>query len=215
MKRFLALLLCAAMLLSVTACKKKNQTPPAGTPSGTTTTTTTTTEEEGGAAQHAIDPVVNRFLNDMVHAGAINSQSIHRTPGPTDTTAEELNKSYSASINGLPITMRNASYEVGEGDEAYTVYRLHVSIDGDSDQRSQEALMTAFSVVAAVLGCDRASIDSVTATLEETTENIYELPVSDDVKVMIYTPIISNSEMNVFVPCRIEIMAFDYEGIEV
>lgn len=214
MKRFLALLLCVGMLLSVTACKKKNQTPPAATPSGTTTTTTAT-EGESDIAQYALDPVVNRFLNDMVSSGAINSQSIYRTPGAADAPVEELIKSYSATLNGLPITMRNASYEAGEGDETYTVYCLHISIEGGFDQRSKDALMTAFSIVAATLGCNKSSVDSVAATLETATETVQDLRVSGNVKVTSYTPIINDEDKHISVPCRMEIRAFDYHGVEV
>lgn len=211
MKRLLALTLCVLMLVSVTACNKKAENPPAGTPSTMTATTTTQAEEESSSPHYALDPLVNRFLVDMVQAGAVNPQSIHRSAGTSGMTEEELIKSYEATFNGLSITVRNASYEIGEGEEAYTLYRLQVSIAGDYDQRSQEALLSAFSVIVSAMSCNRTDANAALAVLEEATEAVHDLRVNSNVWVKFYSPIINDP---VSVPCRMDIMAMDYRAVE-
>ena len=139
MKRIAILLLCVAMLMSVTACKKSKDT-------GLYTPTTTTTTGEPADPTYALDPVINRFFVDLLAKygdDVMDVQSIRRAPGTDSTKPEDLIKEYLAVIDGLNISVRNASYTAQpEGQDPYEVYLLRVSIEGGNTTAARDKMVS-------------------------------------------------------------------------
>ena len=203
MKRILALLLCLVMLLSITACKKKDGV-------GSYVPTTTTTGEKTDPA-YALDPVINRFFVEFLGkygTDVMNVQSIRRAPGTESTPAEDLIKEYLCNINGLNVTVRNASYTATpEGQEPYDVYLLRISIEGGHTVESRDRMMQVFSLIARSVdtGCSEKLANEAIATMEAMTEG-GEVRVSSFVKVERYTPIVKEYG----VPTKIELVVMNY-----
>ena len=201
MKRALILLLCAATLLSTTACKKKTEEPPAAV--------TTTTEKV--TPTYAIDPTINRFFTEYIEKFGkeiLDPQSIRRGAGTASTKPEDLTKEYIATINGLTVTVRNASYTAEpEGDEPYEVYLLRIIIEGGTTEKSRDYMMQIFAQIAQTVdpGCTAAMTDKAIADMEKMTAT-GDYRVSSYVKVERYTPI--NEEYNI--PTKIEMLAMNY-----
>lgn len=198
MKRALILLLCVAMLLSTTACKKKK----AEDPAPVTTTT------EAFTPTYAIDPTINRFFTEYIAKygkDVLDPQSIRRGPGSPSTKPEDLTKEYIATINGLTVTVRNASYKINaEGEMAYL---LRIIIEGGNTVKSRDYMMQIFAQIAQTVdpGCTAAMTDKAIADMEKmTTTGDYR--VSSYVKVERYTPI--NEEYDI--PTKIEMLAMNY-----
>lgn len=202
MKRLLALLLCLVMLMSLTACKKNKDY-------GQYTPTTTTGEPQDPS--YAIDPLINRFFTDFVVKYGVESldvQSIRRAPGTADTPAEDLTKEYIATINGLTVTLRNASYTVNaEGQEPYETCLLRITIEGGSTVKSRDRMMQIFAMAARIVdpGCTTDMTDKAIAEMEKMTET-GSYRVSNYVKVERYTPIVEEYG----VPTKIEMLAMNY-----
>lgn len=200
MKRALCLLLCVAMLLSVAACKKKKAEDPAPV---TTTESFTPT--------YAIDPTINRFFTEYIAKygkDAINPQSIRRSPGSPSTKPEDLTKEYIATINGLTVTVRNASYTAKpEGEDPYEVYLLRVIIEGGTTVKSRDTMMQIFSRIARTVdpGCTAEMTDQAIEDMEKMTSS-GEYRVSSYVKVERYTPIVEEYK----IPAKIEMLAMNY-----
>ena len=204
MKRILALILCLVMLLSITACKKKDSV-------GSYVPTTTTAEEEKADPTYALDPVINRFFVEFLGkygTDVMNVQSIRRAPGTESTPAEDLIKEYLCNINGLPVTVRNASYTATpEGQEPYDVYLLRISIEGGLTVESRDKMMQVFSLIAraADSGCSDKLANDAIATMEAMKEG-GEVRVSNYLKVERYTPIVKEYG----VPTKIELVVMNY-----
>ena len=210
MKRLLALLLCLAILLTFTACKKKKA-------DDDTNTTTTTTEEEEVTPTYALDPVINRFFVEYIAAygtESFNPQSIRRGAGTADTKPEDLTKEYVAVINGLNITVKNASTEVAlSSGEMGMAYQLRIIIEGGTTAKSRDHLMTLFSQIARATdsSCTPAKADGAVAHLESLTESMQQdYFVSNYVRVKSYTPIIEEYR----IPCKLDMTVLQYAPIE-
>ena len=179
MKRVLLLILCVAMLLSVTACKKKDSV-------GSYVPTTTTTGEATDPS-YALDPVINRFFVEFIDKYGkenLNVQSIRRAPGSASTKPEDLTKEYLANIDGLDVSVRNAS---------------------------RTKMLRIFSLIARVVdpGCTAAMADKAVAEIEKRTETISAdefFKVSDYVNVIHYSPLVES----VGVSTRIDIQVMNY-----
>lgn len=206
MKRTLILLLCVAMLLSVTACKKKQEETPAAT--------TTTTGEETELT-YAYDPLINRFFTEYIGKygkDTLDPQSIHRGPGTASTPTEDLTKEYIATIDGLTVTVRNASYTAEpEGEEAYDVYLLRIAIEGGTTVKSRDRMMQVFSLIACAVdsGCTAEMAESAVEQMENLTDTIsYNdyFKVSNFINVIHYTPL----NEDVGVATRIELQVNNY-----
>ena len=204
MKRVLALLLCLVMLLSITACKKKDGV-------GSYVPTTTTAAEEKVDPTYALDPIVNRFFVEFLDkygTDVMNVQSIRRAPGTESTPTEDLTKTYLCEINGLNVTVRNASYTATpEGQEPYDVYLLRIAIEGGLTESSRDKMMQVFSLIARSVdtGCSDKLANDAIETMEAMTEG-GEVRVSSFVKVERYTPIVKEYG----VPTKIEMLAVNY-----
>lgn len=207
MKRFLLILLCVAMLMSVTACKKNSGV-------GSYVPTTTATGEPGDPT-YALDPVINRFFVDFLKKygnDILDVQSIRRGPGTASTKPEDLIKEYIATIDGLTVTLRNASYKMEpEGQEAYDVYLLRVSIEGGTTTKSRDKMMNVFSLIARAVdpGCTSEMADKVIDDLKKKTDTISATDyykVSNDITLLHYSPL----NENVGVATRIEFQAMNY-----
>ena len=210
MKRILILLLCVAMLLSVTACKKQKDT-------GTYIPTTTTGEPHD--PPYALDPVINRFFVEFLDkygTDIMDVQSIRRAPGTPSTKPEDLTKEYIANIDGLAVTVRNASYTAQpEGQEPYDVYLLRVSIEGGTTVASRDKMLNVFSLIACTVdpGCTKDRADAVVTDLGKRTNTInYSdyYKVSDHITLLHYSPL--NKEVGV--STRIEFQSLNYIPLE-
>lgn len=198
MKRTLIVLLCAALLLSTAACKKKQ----------TEEQTPATTNSQVAKPVYAIDPIINRFFTEYINKygkETLDPQSIRRGPGTASTKPEDLTKEYIATINGLTVTVRNASYKVEGTDE--TAYLLRVVIEGGTTIKSRDYMMEIFAQIARTVdpGCTTEMTDTAIEEMEKMTET-GDYRVSSYVKVERYTPI----NEAVGVPTKIEMLAMNY-----
>ena len=210
MKRVLALLLCAVLLTGVTACKKNKK-------QDTTTPTTTTTEKQDPT--YALDPMINRFFTEFIEKygdDSLDVQSIRRGPGTESTKPEDLIKEYIATIDGLTVTVRNASYKVEtEGQDPQTVYLLRVAIEGGTTEASRDKMLNIFSLVARATdpGCTITMTNIAVEDMKKRTETISTndyYKVSNYVNVLHYTPF--NPQYGV--PARIEMQTMNYVPLE-
>lgn len=201
MKRTFILLLCVAMLLSVTACKKKQDETPAPV----------TTTGESQDPVYAIDPAINRFFTEYIAKYGkdfLDPQSIRRGAGTASTKPEDLTKEYVATIDGLTVTVRNASYKMEPEDgDAYDVYLLRVIIEGGNTAKTHDTMMNIFAQIACTVdaGCTAEMADKAIAEMKKMTEG-GECRVSNYVKVERYTPIIEEFH----IPAKIEMVAMNY-----
>ena len=203
MKRVLLLILCVAMLLSVTACKKKDSV-------GSYVPTTTTTGEATDPS-YALDPVINRFFVEFIAKYGkenLNVQSIRRAPGSASTKPEDLTKEYLANIDGLDVSVRNASRKTEDGQD---LYLLRISIEGGTTVASRTKMLRIFSLIARVVdpGCTTDMADKAVAEIEKRTETISAdefFKVSDYINVIHYSPLVES----VGVSTRIEIQVMNY-----
>lgn len=200
MKRFLLILLCLLMVVGMVACGKQETNKPA-----------VDEEEEQGPLIYARDDVINRFFTDFIdtyHGLHLDPQSIRRAPGNANTKPEDLTKEYLAVVNGLNITLRNATYEV-ENDKGVllTMYQLRIIIEGGGTVKSRDTLMNTFSLFAPIADpdCSQREIETAVDKMEKMT-GPGSLPVSTFLKVENYTPIVEE----VGVPCKIEMIALNY-----
>ena len=210
MKRVLALLLCVVLLTGVTACKKNKK-------QDTTTPTTTTTQQQ--KPTYALDPMINRFFTEFIAkygTESLDVQSIRRGPGTESTKPEDLIKEYIATIDGLTVTVRNASYKIeAEGQDPQTVYLLRVAIEGGTTEAARDRMLNIFSLVARATdpGCTTAMADAAIEDMKKRTETISAndyYKVSSYVNVLHYTPL--NKQYPA--PSRIEIQVMNYVPLE-
>lgn len=211
MKRFLALMLCLVTLLTLTACKKKKST------EDDTPTTTTTEAEDVVDPTYALDPVINRFFLDYINAfgtESLNPQSIRRGEGTADTKPEDLTKEYVAVINGLNITVKNASVQVPlSSGEMGTSYQLRVIIEGGTTAKSRDSMLAILAQIARATdkSCTLTQAEDAVAYLEALTESMQkDFFVSNYVRVKSYTPIVE--EYNI--PCKVDMVVLNYAPIE-
>ena len=208
MKRIAILLLCVAMLLSVTACKKSKDT-------GLHTNNTTTTTGEPTDPTYALDPVINRFFVDVITKygdDVMDVQSIRRAPGTDSTKPEDLIKEYLAVIDGLNISVRNASYTAQpEGQDPYEVYLLRVSIEGGNTTATRDKMLNVFSLIVRAIdpSCTTAMMDAAIDDLKSRTETISSTDyykISNDITLLHYSPLIPS----LGAPTRIEFQTLNY-----
>ena len=199
MKRFLLVLLCLLMVIGMVACGEKEDNKP------------TADEEEKGTTVYAADDVINRFFTDFIEAYNslhLDLRSIRRGPGNANTKPEDLTKEYLATINGLNVTLRNATHQVeNDKGEKFTLHQLRIIIEGGTTQKSRDTLMDTFSLIAPIADPDCTLIRTETAVeqMEKMTKT-GSLMVSPYLKVERYTPIVED----VGVPCKIEMIALNY-----
>ena len=199
MKRFLLILLCLLMMVGMVACGEKEDDKPA------------VEDEEKGSPVYAADAVINRFFVDFIETYNglhLDTRSIRRAPGNADTKPEDLTKEYLVSINGLNVTLRNATHQVeNDKGEKFTLHQLRIIIEGGTTQKSRDTLMDAFSLIAPIADPDCTLIRTETAVEQmEKMTTTGSLMVSPYLKVERYTPIVED----VGVPCKIEMIALNY-----
>ena len=195
MKRLLTILLCLLMVIGLVAC---------GDTEEHTNTTTTVEEEEQGEATYAVDPLINRFFNELIAAypKAMDPFSIRRG----DDTTE-----YIAVIGECTVTVRNVSYDVTPetGEKPYTVQQLRLHIEGGLTEQSRDKMMKAFSQMVKTIdtGCSASLINSAIQHMETQTETLMDYRFTNFVKVERYIPIVKE----VGVPCRIDLLTINYQ----
>lgn len=199
MKRFLLVLLCLLMVIGMVACGEKEDNKP------------TADEEEKGATVYAADDVINRFFTDFIETYNnlhLDLRSIRRGPGNANTKPEDLTKEYLANINGLNVTLRNATYEMeNDKGEKLTMYQLRIIIEGGTTQKSRDTLMDTFGLIAPIADpdCSVKEIETAVEKMEKMTST-GALRVCSFLQVEHYTPIVED----VGVPCKIEMIAQNY-----
>lgn len=199
MKRFLLILLCLLMMVGMVACGEKEDDKPA------------VEDEETGSPVYAADAVINRFFVDFIETYNglhLDTRSIRRAPGNADTKPEDLTKEYLVSINGLNVTLRNATYEMeNDKGEKLTLYQLRIIIEGGTTQKSRDTLMDTFSLMAPIADpdCSVKEIETAVEKMEKMTST-GTLRVCTFLQVERYTPIVED----VGVPCKIEMVAQNY-----
>ena len=210
MKRFLAIMLCLVMLLTLAACKKK------AADDDTPTTTTTEAEDEVDPT-YALDPVINRFFLEYIDAygtESLNPQSIRRGEGTASTKPEDLTKEYVAVINGLNITVKNASVPVAlSSGETGTSYQLRIIIEGGTTVKSRNSMLALLAQIARATdkSCTLTQAEEAVAKLEAMTDSMQQdFFVSNYVRVKSYTPIVEEYG----VPCKVDMMVLNYAPIE-
>ena len=195
MKRLLTILLCLLMVIGLVAC---------GNTEENTNTTPTVEEEEQGEVTYAVDPLINRFFNELIAAypKAMDPFSIRRG----DDTTE-----YMAVIGECNVTVRNVSYDVtpDTGEKPYTVQQLRLHIEGGLTEQSRDKMMKAFSQIVKTIdtGCSSSLINSAIQHMETQTETLMDYRFTNFVKVERYIPIVKE----VGVPCRIDLLTINYQ----
>ena len=195
MKRLLTILLCLLMVIGLVAC---------GNTEENTNTTPTVEEEEQGEVTYAVDPLINRFFNELIAAypKAMDPFSIRRG----DDTTE-----YMAVIGECNVTVRNVSYDVTPetGEKPYTVQQLRLHIEGGLTEQSRDKMMKAFSQIVKTIdtGCSSSLINSAIQHMETQTETLMDYRFTNFVKVERYIPIVKE----VGVPCRIDLLTVNYQ----
>ena len=195
MKRLLTILLCLLMVIGLVAC---------GNTEENTNTTPTVEEEEQGEVTYAVDPLINRFFNELIAAypKAMDPFSIRRG----DDTTE-----YMAVIGECNVTVRNVSYDVTPetGEKPYTVQQLRLHIEGGLTEQSRDKMMKAFSQIVKTIdtGCSTSLINSAIQHMETQTETLMDYRFTNFVKVERYIPIVKE----VGVPCRIDLLTVNYQ----
>ena len=207
MKRFWIIALCALLTLGMTACGNKQ------TDNGTTKTTAA--DEENKNPVYALDPVINRFFVEFVNkyeGKSMDTQSIRRGAGTADTKPEDLIKEYEAVINGHNVILRNATYEIeNDKGETLTMYQLRLIIQGGTTDKSLETMMTTFRLMAPIADpdCSANDVDKAIDAMKAMTST-GDYRVSDYLKVERYSPIVKDYG----VPCKIEMVAYNYVPLE-
>ena len=200
MKRFLLILLCLLMVVGMAACGKTNNTKPA-----------VDEDEDNGPVVYAADEVINRYFVDFIetyNGQYLDLRSIRRAPGTTNAKPEDLTKEYLATINGLNVTLRNATYEMeNDQGEMLTMYQLRIIIEGGTTAKSLDTMLSVFSLMAQVADseCSAATADKAADAIKEMKET-GEYRVSTYLKVERYTPIVAEYG----VPCKLEMVAYNY-----
>lgn len=208
MKRLLIALLCLLMVVGMAACGQEEQSLDNSTP--------TVENEEKGELDYAVDPLINRFFNELIAAfpKAMDPFSIRRAAGSANTDPAELTKEYTAVIGECKVTVRNASYDVtpDNGDKPYTVQQLRIFIEGGTTEKERDKMMKAFAQIVQTIdtGCSNSTIQQAVAHMEAQTASLTDYRFANYVKVERYIPIVKEYG----VPCRIDLLTIHYQVLE-